>query len=195
MSVKDVSADTPHATFDLRTHRLHLRPPTLTDATELWPLVSDARLTTYLAWAPHKSIDETHLMLESLIHAQKSGTGYHWIILDRDKVIGIVSLIDVKRQHRSWTLNRAELAYWIGYPYQGSGFATEAAKAVVDFGFHKLNLHKIRVYHAEDNAASGRTVEKLDFRLVGIERDAFCKDTVWHHLRHFEMLQSDIDGS
>jgi ribosomal-protein-alanine N-acetyltransferase len=174
--------------YRLETPQLVLRAPGGEDAEKLWPLVSDSRLSTFLAWEPHRSIDETAAMVAALIDAQCTGTGFHWIASHADEVVGLISLIDVRREHRSWTLNRAELAYWIGLPFQGMGYATEAAAAVMEFGFEKLHLHKIRVYHAADNPASGRTIDKLGFRFVGEEKEAFQKNGVWHHLRHFELL-------
>ena len=134
-------------------------------------------------------------MIAALAEAQQADRGFHWVVCHAGQIVGLVSLIDVLWQHRSWILNRAELAYWIGLPYQGQGYATEAAIAVTEFGFGKLHLHKIRVYHAADNPASGRTIEKLGFRYVGEEKEAFQKDGIWHHLRHFEMLASEFPQS
>ena len=178
--------------YQIRTSRLTLRPPNASDAAELWPLASDSRLTTFLAWEPHRAIEETQKMLNSLIQSQHAGAGFHWIALADERIVGLVSLIDVQRRHRSWTLERAELAYWIGYPFQRMGYATEAALAIIEYGIRKLHFHKIRVYHASDNPASGRTIEKLGFRFVGEEVDAFCKENKWHSLRHFEMLATSM---
>lgn len=174
--------------LQIRTLRLVLRTPTPEDATELWPLVSDSRLTEFLAWEPHCSIEDTSEMLASLILSQRSGAGFHWVVLAEEQIVGLVSLIDVRRRHRSWTLDRAELAYWIGCPFQGMGYATEAAEAVINHALGGLHFHKIRVYHAVNNPASGKTIEKLGFRFVGEEVDAFCKENKWHNLRHFELL-------
>lgn len=178
--------------YRLRTRSLELRALSEDDATGLWPLMSDSRLTAFLAWEPHRSLDETASMAAALVEAQQTDRGYHWVVSHAGQTVGLVSLIDVRRQHRCWTLNRAELAYWIGIPFQGRGYATEAAAAVAGFGFDKLGLHKIRVYHAADNPASGRTIEKLGFRFVGEEKEAFQKDGAWHHLRHFELLVSEL---
>lgn len=177
--------------YRLQTQRLQLRALAEGDAPGLWPLVSDSRLTPFLAWEPHRSIEETESMVAALAEAQQAGKGFHWVASHAGQIVGLISLIDVRRQHRRWTLNRAELAYWIGLPYQRKGYATEAA-AVAEFGFSKLHLHKIRVYHAADNPASGRTIEKLGFRFVGEEKETFQKDGIWHHLRHFEMLASEL---
>jgi ribosomal-protein-alanine N-acetyltransferase len=178
--------------YRLQTSRLQLRAIADGDAKELWPLMSDRRITTFLAWEPHQSIEETGEMIRALVAAQQEGRGYHWVVVHAGKVVGLVSLIDVRRKHRCWTMNRSELAYWIGIPYQRMGFATEAAAAVIGFGFTRLHLRKILVYHAADNPSSGRTIEKLGFRFVGEERDSFQKDSVWHNLRHFEMLADEM---
>lgn len=178
--------------YRLQAQRLQLRALAEGDAPGLWPLLSDGRLTPFLAWEPHRSIEETEGMVAALIEAQQAGMGFHWVASHAGQIVGLVSLIDVRRQHRCWTLNRAELAYWIGLPYQGQGYATEAAAVVAEFGFARLQLHKIRVYHAADNPASGRTIEKLGFRFVGEEKEAFQKDGIWHHLCHFEMLASEM---
>ena len=178
--------------YSLRTPRLHLRALEYGDASALWPMVSDAELTRFLAWEPHRSESETADLVATLMTAQREGKGFHWAVIHAAELVGLLSLIDVHRQHRSWTLDRAELAYWIGPSHQGRGFATEAAAAVAEFGFKELRLHKIRVYHAADNPASGKTIAKLGFRFVGEEREAFQKNGRWHHLRHFELLASEL---
>lgn len=177
----------------LITARLELRSVRMEDVDGLWPLVSDARLTPFLAWEPHQSKNETEQMVGALIAAQQAGKGFHWTVCHGEHVVGLVSLIDVRRAHRSWILDRAELAYWIGPANHGHGFATEASKAVVQYGFRLLGLHKIIVYHAADNPSSGAVVRKLGFRFVGNEREAFCKNGRWHDLQHYEMLASEFN--
>ena len=169
-----------------------LRAPEVGDEKRLWPLVSNNQLTTFLSWEAHRSIKETTDLVANLIDAQHRGIGFHWLVNNAEETIGLVSLIDVHWKHRSWVINRAELAYWIGLPFQGSGYATESAAAIMKFGFEKLKLHKIRVYHAADNPLSGRTIAKLGFRFVGEEKDAFQKNGTWHHLNHFELLKSEF---
>ena len=180
--------------YSLTTSRLTLRAPCVDDAVALWPHVTDSRITTLLAWEPHQSQDETRSVIKSLMDAQTLGMGFHWVVRHEEVVVGLVSLIDVRRRHRAWTLNRAELAYWTTPAAQGRGFATDAALATMRFGFGTLGLHKVVVYHAVDNPHSGRVIQKLGFRLVGVEREAFSKQGRWHDLRHYEMLESEFDS-
>jgi len=73
---------------------------------------------------------------------------------DKDKFIGGIGL---KVESR---FNRAELGYWIAEPFWNNGFATEATKAVLKFGFEKLTLNKIHASHLIDNPASGKVMLK-----------------------------------
>jgi ribosomal-protein-alanine N-acetyltransferase len=61
----------------------------------------------------------------------------------------------------------AELGYWIGVPFWGKGYATEAASAVVAFGFEVLRLHRIYAHHFAGNTASQRVLEKIGMRHEG----------------------------
>jgi RimJ/RimL family protein N-acetyltransferase len=178
--------------YRLETSRLTLEPPSAADVDALWPHVTDPRITTFLAWEPHQERSQTESMIDALAKAQMAGSGFHWIVRNAGRTMGLVSLIDVRRVHRAWTWNRAELAYWIAPEAQGHGFATEASREILRFAFGPLAFHKIIVYHAMDNPPSGRVVQKLGFRHVGDEREAFFKNGQWHDLCHYEMLESDF---
>jgi ribosomal-protein-alanine N-acetyltransferase len=177
--------------YKLTTSRLTLRPPQAKDFKEMALHMADSRIPTFLAWEPHKSIQETESLIEALIDSQKKGKSFHWIIVHGGNAVGLASIIDVLREHRCWTLNRAELAYWVAPEAQGRGLATEAASKIMEFGFSRLGLNKLRAYHASDNPISGRVIQKLGFRRVGTEREAFFKRESWHDLEHYELLASE----
>jgi [ribosomal protein S5]-alanine N-acetyltransferase len=71
---------------------------------------------------------------------------------------------------------RAELGYWLGLPYWRKGFATEAATALVDFGFNVLQLNRIQAHHLARNPASGRVLEK-----AGLLREGRSAQAVFKH--------------
>ena len=174
--------------LEITTERLFLRPPIVEDVDQLFKLMSDTKLTKFLTWEAHRNIETTISLVHSLTESQRNDKGYHWCLLLNDEIIGLVSLIDVRRQIRTWTLNRAELSYWIGSSYQGNGYATEASKNVIDFGFKNLNLHKIIVAHAAENVESKRMCFKLNFSQYAVEHDAFQKCNLWHDLIWYELL-------
>jgi [ribosomal protein S5]-alanine N-acetyltransferase len=61
----------------------------------------------------------------------------------------------------------AEIGYWIGKPWWGQGFATEAAEALVRYCFGSRRIGRLTCCHFVDNPASARVIAKLGFRLVG----------------------------
>lgn len=176
--------------FTIKTKRLVLRPPTEKDGQVLFELMSDTRVTKFLSWESHTNIQTTKSLIENFILSQNNDKGYHWCICLENKIIGLVSLIDVKRKIRTWTLNRSELSYWISTNNQGNGYATEASKGVIDFGFQYLNFHKIIVAHANLNIESKSICDKLGFKQYAHEYDAFKKDGVWHDLIWYELINN-----
>ena len=179
--------------YQLETKRLLLKQPEMRNVVQLYALMHSHVDTTYLSWEPHAAIEITENLVDNLIEAQKQDKGYHWCIYHENKIIGIVSLIDVKRQIRTWVLNRAELSYWIAKPFTGNGFATEAAQSVMNFGFNNLSLHKIIIAHCTENMESKRICEKLGFEKYAIEHDAFKKNQKWHDLVWYEFFKNEIN--
>ncbi len=68
----------------------------------------------------------------------------------------------------------AEIGYWLGRPYWGQGFATEAAGALIAYAFRNDACERLTCGHFLDNPASARVIEKLGFVLVGQE-DCWCE--------------------
>jgi ribosomal-protein-alanine N-acetyltransferase len=66
--------------------------------------------------------------------------------------------------------NHAEMGYWVGKPYWNNGYCTEAARAVVGYGFDKLDLERIYANYMARNPASGRVLMKLGMQQEGILR-------------------------
>lgn len=85
------------------------------------------------------------------------------------ELVGAIGL-NLAPEHKS-----AELGYWLGEPFWRRGFATEAARAVIDFGFTRLQLERIHAHHFARNVASGRVLEKAGMSVEGMQRAAFVK--------------------
>ena len=84
---------------------------------------------------------------------------------------------------------KAELGYWIGVPYWNSGYCTEAARAVITYGFETYDLHKITSRHMVINPASGRVMEKAGMTREGDLIDDAFKDGRFHTLRVYGILK------
>jgi [ribosomal protein S5]-alanine N-acetyltransferase len=87
----------------------------------------------------------------------------------------------VEKQHQ-----HAELGYWLGAPFWGHGYATEAANEMVRYGFDTLALHRIFASHFKHNPASGRILTKIGMKHEGCQRE---------HLRKWDQfVDSELYG-
>ncbi|WP_245926536.1 GNAT family N-acetyltransferase [Methanospirillum lacunae] len=86
---------------------------------------------------------------------------------------------------------RAELGYWIGFPFWNHGYATEAAEAVITYAFDELLLHRITASHFVRNLASGRVLEKLGMKKEGLLREHLLKDGIREDVIIRGILRSD----
>ncbi len=147
----------------LHTERLILRPFTLDDAPDVQRFAGDRDVASTTSAIPHPYEDG---MAEEWISthqpAFEKGTGVSLAITLKDTakteetiLIGAIGIgIDQ-------TEKIAELGYWVGKPYWNSGYCTEAAKAVVTYGFDVLQLASIHAFYLKRNPASGRVLEKI----------------------------------
>jgi ribosomal-protein-alanine N-acetyltransferase len=87
---------------------------------------------------------------------------------------------------------RAELGYWIGMPFWGQGYATEAASAAVAFGFETLNLRRIYAHHFAGNTASQRVLEKIGMRHEGRFRQHIQKWDQFIDIENYGLLAEEF---
>lgn len=102
---------------------------------------------------------------EELFEGISSGDFLQLLVYD-DERLGDVSLAPID-DRRGW----ANLGYWIHPDHQGEGYATEAVRLIISYGFNELRLHRISATIAAPNTASRRVVEKLGFVHEGTKRD------------------------
>jgi RimJ/RimL family protein N-acetyltransferase len=86
---------------------------------------------------------------------------------------------------------RAELGYWVGLPFWGQGYATEAGQAVIAFGFNSLGLHRIYAQHFQRNPVSGRVLRKLGFQYEGCLREHVNRWDRFENLECYGLLRAD----
>lgn len=173
----------------LRSTRLVLRAFTLADAAEVRRLAGSADVASTTMNIPHPYEDG---MAETWIarHAPEFEAGLMavWAITSASSLIGAISL-RLERDH-----HRAELGYWLGQPYWGQGYATEAAVAVLDYGFTTLGLNRIHATHLTRNPASGRVMQKVGMRFEGVHREYFWKNGRPEDIARYAILASDRTG-
>jgi len=163
----------------LETPRLKLRPYIEADIDELLPLVGVREVAATTLRIPHPYTREN--AADFLALAQEPDKIWLAVTLRSNghQIGGIGLRVDREHQH-------AELGYWLGVSYWGQGFATEAGRAMLRYGFEELHLHRIFASHFKHNPASGRVLRKLGLRYEGCQRD---------HIRKWdEFIDSELYG-
>jgi ribosomal-protein-alanine N-acetyltransferase len=156
----------------LETERLILRPLHLSDAADVQRLSGDFEIADTTLNIPHPYPDGA---AEVFIHEQPGkfargeSVAFAVTLKSTRELIGVTSIGVVAR------FRQGELGYWIGRPYWNHGFATEAARAVVEFVFHHWSLHKIKATYFARNPASGRVMAKIGLVQEGVLREHVLK--------------------
>ena len=156
----------------LRTARLVLRPLDGRDADALLALAGAFEIADTTATIPHPYLPEHARMFLALDAAERAAGGAARFAVRHDggELVGVAGLHRIDRDQLS-----AELGYWIGVPWWGRGYATEAAAAVVRHGFDELGLHKIHAHYLARNPASGKVLERIGMRREGLLREEVRK--------------------
>ena len=172
----------------LLTERLLLRPFAAADAPAVRRLAGERAVADTTLAIPHPYPDGVAAEWIAT-HASKYAAGaeanFAVTLAPAGELIGAMGLM-VTPAHL-----RAELGYWIGVPFWGRGYATEAGRAVVAFGFDQLGLHRIQAHYLTRNPASGRVLAKLGMRLEGIHRHAIRKWDIFEDLAHVAILATE----
>ena len=150
----------------LSTERLLLRPFRLADAPHIQRLAGAREVALNTLHIPHPYPDGA---AEQWIAKHASGDELTFAIEHDDVLVGAIGLIP-DRAHQ-----RAELGYWIGMPYWGRGFATEAVQAIVDYGSRAQALRRVHAQVFTRNPASARVLRKAGFEHEGTLRQHFKK--------------------
>ncbi|QBO35220.1 N-acetyltransferase [Periweissella cryptocerci] len=144
----------------ITTERLTLRPVTLADAADIYAYLRDEETVKFISVPPAKSIEDViENSIKSYFMLNPLGK---WGIEYAGKLVGTIDL-RLDDNNRS-----AEIGYVLNQAYWGQGIMPEAANAIVQLGFEKLNLVRIHAEHDVLNPKSGRVMIKIGMQREGI---------------------------
>ncbi len=142
----------------LKTDRLLLRAPRRGDAKAIARLANERRIAVNTARIPHPyGLSDAEQFVAAV--NRRDGEAAFLITLD-GAPIGLCS-IDPRE-------DGPEIGYWIGVPYWGQGYATEAARAVIGYAFGTLQYAALQAGARVNNPASRRVLEKCGFQWTGV---------------------------
>lgn len=172
----------------LETTRLILKPFIAEHAENVYEMAKDYAIYQSTLNIPHPY--EPHMALEWIQTHEKNHEETGMVTLgafikESNTLVGAFSL-GVLPKTKS-----AEIGYWVGEKYWNKGYASEAAKALVDYGFAQLNLNRIYGRYLTFNPASRKVMEKTGFVFEGILRESVIKEGTYHDVGYLSILRSD----
>ena len=145
----------------IETSRCYLRQLTIDDASHFYELNSDPEVIKYTGDSAFESIESAQQFLQNYNPYQEFGYG-RWAVIDKktNEFLGWCGL------KYSTELNEIDLGFRFFKKYWNQGYATETAKACIEYGFNQLNLTKIVGRAMEANVASVKVLEKIGMTFV-----------------------------
>jgi [ribosomal protein S5]-alanine N-acetyltransferase len=171
----------------LTTRRLLLRELDVSDAPDVFIFRSDAYVQRFND-VPMTDVAEARELIEWLKERQAEEKRLIWGITlhGKNRVLGMCGFNYWNRDHR-----RADIGYDLARDYWSQGIMSEALRAMLQFGFEQMNLHRIEAETIVDNTESVRLLERLGFIREGLRREYSWEDdgqfhgsTIYGLLRH-----------
>lgn len=155
--------------MELVTERLVLREFEESDWEAVLDYQRDPLYLRYVAWEG-RSPDDARAFVGKFIAQQqvKPRLKYQWTVVTRVDGL-LIGNAGIRREKIDD--HEAEIGYEFAPRMWGRGYATEAATAVVAYGFKELGVHRVSAWCIAENAGSARVLEKLGMRLEGRQRE------------------------
>lgn len=149
----------------LETERLFLKKIVQEYAEDMYEYSKDPEVTKYLTWSPHASLFQTTNYIKTLENQYNAGSFFDWglILKENGKFIGTCGFTNIDTSAKI-----AEIGYVLSRDYWGSGFATEAAKRVIEFGRQNLGISKFEAKFIDGNNKSANVMKKCGMKFDSI---------------------------
>jgi RimJ/RimL family protein N-acetyltransferase len=172
----------------IETERLLLRKIVVDDAEDMFEYGRDPEVTRYLMWEPHRTIDDSIEFIRWVMRQYEAGEVAPWglELKDTGKFIGTVGFVEWNLRH-----SRAEIGYSLARPFWGLGLMTEAARAVIDFGFGTMGLNRVEANCFIENARSARVMEKCGMTFEGVLRQYLFVKGQYEDVKMYSILRRE----
>lgn len=172
----------------LTTERLTLRQLQQSDAADVLVFRGDWEVQKYNGRV-FQNVKEVQTLIEELHDEFRALTGVSWAVTltDDGAVLGLFGLHHWSKYHR-----RAEVGYDLARTHWGKGIASEALRAIIQFGFERMSLHRIYASTIADNHRSVRLLERLGFQREGTKRQhSWEEDGAFHDSAMYGLLRQE----
>jgi len=172
----------------LVTDRLIMRKMLISDYADMFDYASRPVTTKFLLWAPHESPKFTKRYLNYLQGQYREEHFYDFALVEKDsgKMIGTCGFTGF-----DLTNNSAEVGYVISPDFWGHGFAAEALRRLMRFGFTELMLHRLTARIMDGNIRSMRVAEKCGMRHEATHHDSMLIKGQYRTIHEYAILAEE----
>lgn len=158
----------------LETERLIMRPMLHEDAEALFEMDKNPKVHNYLWQKPYTKIEEIHAYIDSIRNQYETNKigRFSTIIRETNEIIGWTGIKYITDHVENGRTNFYDYGYRIHEKSWNKGYATEASKAWLDYGFNQMNLQEMNAYTHFENGASNHILQKVGFNCVENYQDA-----------------------
>lgn len=175
--------------FPMKTERLILREYKKKDASELCRIFAQPQVYAMTIGIPQWCNKPwCEWWISTVRQNARQHTAWEFgVFLPNGQYIGNIGIINVDLQHK-----KGEITYIIDTALCNNGFATEAAKRILEFGFQQLKLKRVGGLCMSVNRASRRVMEKIGMTYEGTARSSLCKNGVFYDIDHLSILDNEF---
>ncbi|MDR3314384.1 MAG: GNAT family N-acetyltransferase [Oscillospiraceae bacterium] len=180
---------THKGTVTLETERLILRRFALRDAADAYQnWFSDPEVAMYMRWDAHGSVVQTEAFMEHFVATYEKPNFYRWAIALKtdNRAIGAIGF-HVEDDNDAV----ADAAYSLGKAFWNRGIASEALQAVLRFAFVAVGVNRMEAFHAVNNPASGKVMQKAGMQFEGRSRQKFKSHKGFEDCDTYAILAED----
>ena len=172
----------------LETERLVLRALTPDDAAAIFAYASDPEVARYVLWEAHRSVEDAKAFLDLTMGRYGSGDAPDWGIVYKGdgRLVGTSGFVAWERVHA-----RAEVGCVLHRGYWGMGLAAEALRAMISFGFSRMDLNRIEARCIAENVASARIIEKAGMAYEGTLRQREFLKGEYRDMKLYAILKEE----
>jgi len=174
----------------IETERLILRKVEMRDAPDMYEYSRDPLVAKHVLWDAHTSVNDTKGYIRYMLRRYRMGDPSSWGIEEKasGKIIGTIGYMWYQTEN-----NAAEVGYSLARMHWNKGYMTEALRAVIDYSFQTLGIHRIEAQHETDNGASGAVMEKCGMRKEGTLRGRLYNKGKYVDVNVYAILREDYN--
>jgi len=176
--------------IDIVGDKIRLRPIKANDARVAYRLLTNDAILSNIAWDGPTSEAQVHETYQHWEEQLKTGDYYPFAIEHTDQS-GLMGCIDIGFPRHP---QQANIGYWLGEPFWGNGYMTEAIRLICHLSFQHLDAVRAYATVFVGNIASRRALEKNGFSLDGTMRSHVYKRGRWLDAWFFTLLRSEWEA-